>query len=193
MPYPVTGRPERPAVPFVLSSGRSSCLRAQLCGCLSAGLALALCLVLATVPPASAQGYAPYTVVGGTTASARGGVRVIGNDSGGRLRARFAEIRQIRFRGDRIEIRGSYCMSSCTLYLGAGNVCVSPATRFGFHGPSYKHRNIRAERFDYWSRRMATYYPPQISSWFLAQARYVTQGYLELSGADLIRMGVRAC
>lgn len=123
----------------------------------------------------------------------RGAVRVIGNDNGGRLRPRFEEIRHMRSRGDRVEIRGRYCHSACTLYLGAGNVCVTPSTRFGFHGPRYIGEQIDHDSFDYWSRRMADHYPPQVSSWFLTRARYVTRGYMSLSGAELIRMGVPRC
>lgn len=122
-----------------------------------------------------------------------GAVRVIGNDTGGRLRPRFEEIRRMRARGDRVEIRGRYCLSACTLYLGAGNVCVSPGTQFGFHGPGYVDAPIRYDRFEYWSQRMAAYYPPQVSSWFMTRARYVTRGYMSLSGAELIRMGVPGC
>ncbi|MGR3377410.1 hypothetical protein [Salipiger abyssi] len=147
-------------------------------------IALLAVAVFVSAPPAQA---APQYGWGG------GPVRVIGNDPGGRLKPRFEEIRRMRARGDRVEIRGSYCLSACTLYLGAGNVCVSPATRFGFHGPSYLSDPISSERFDYWSRRMAQHYPPQVSSWFLTRARYVTRGYMSLSGAELIRMGVPRC
>ena len=151
--------------------------------CLFHGLAVAVLLFGAALPMQAAPQYGR----GG------GAVHVVGNDPGGRLRARIAEISQIRARGDRVEIRGRYCHSACTLYLGAGDVCVSPATRFGFHGPSYRAAPIRADRFDYWSRRMASYYPPRLSRWFLARARHVRQGYLTLTGAELIGMGVPRC
>ncbi|MCR8549476.1 hypothetical protein M4578_16725 [Salipiger sp. P9] len=147
--------------------------------CLVLGLAL-----LALALPGAA---APYGWGSG------GAVRVIGNDSGGALKPRIEEVRRMRARGDRVEIRGSYCRSSCTLYLGAGDVCVSPATQFGFHGPGYPGRPIRYDRFDYWSQRMAAHYPPELSAWFLTRARFVTAGYMTLSGAELIRMGVPPC
>ncbi|WP_417740824.1 hypothetical protein [Salipiger sp.] len=120
-------------------------------------------------------------------------VQIVGNDGGGRLRPRLAEVQQLRDRGVRVEIRGAYCLSSCTLYLGAGNVCVRSDTAFGFHGPSYLDRPIRSERFDYWSRRMAAHYPPPLRRWFLTRARFVTRGYVTVSGADLIEMGVPRC
>ncbi|EEX13393.1 conserved hypothetical protein [Citreicella sp. SE45] len=150
---------------------------------LAAFLAL-MCFCALALP---ARGAPQYGFAGGSS------VRVIGNDNGGRLKPRFAEIRALRSRGERVEIRGRYCLSACTLYLGAGNVCVDPDTRFGFHGPGYPSQPIRRERFEYWSQRMATYYPPGVQGWFLSRARYVTSGYLTLMGADLIRMGVSRC
>lgn len=120
-------------------------------------------------------------------------VHVVGNDRGGRLKVRLDEIQKLRGQGVRVEIRGAVCLSSCTLYLGAGDVCVASDTRFGFHGPYYRSRPISAERFEYWSRRMAEHYPPPLRDWFLTEARYVSNGYLSLSGAELIRLGVARC
>jgi hypothetical protein len=146
-------------------------------------LILFVALLLLAVPGRAAPHYDPVV--------AR--VQVVGNDGGGRLRPRIAEVRQLKARGVRVEIRGAYCLSSCTLYLGAGNVCVHSQTAFGFHGPSYLDRPIRSERFDYWSRQMAAHYPPALRRWFLTSARFVTSGYVTVSGADLIRMGVPRC
>ncbi|MBY6003881.1 hypothetical protein KUV62_08185 [Salipiger bermudensis] len=120
-------------------------------------------------------------------------VHVVGNDRGGRLQPRLAEIRQLRSQGVRVEIRGNFCLSSCTLYLGAGDVCVASNTRFGFHGPYYRFKPISPDRFDYWSRRMAEHYPAPLRDWFLSEARFVSNGYVSLSGAELIRMGVPRC
>ncbi|WP_370046784.1 MULTISPECIES: hypothetical protein [Salipiger] len=142
-----------------------------------------LAVLLAAMPGQAAPQHGAYA----------GPVRVVGDDGGGRLRPRLAEVRQLRASGVRVEIRGDYCLSSCTLYLGAGNVCVRSGTSFGFHGPTYLYEPIRYDRFDYWSRRMAAHYPPELRHWFLSRARFVTHGYVTLSGADLIRMGVPRC
>lgn len=120
-------------------------------------------------------------------------VHVIGNDQGGALRARLAEVQRIRARDERVEIRGQVCHSACTLYLGVRDVCVLPATRFGFHGPVYRDRPIARERFDHWSRAMAAHYPPEIADWFMHTARHVAGGYLVRTGAELIRLGVSRC
>ncbi len=59
-------------------------------------------------------------------------VIVIGNDMGGIVGNRADEIRRINAAGTRVEIRGDVCISSCTMYLGVGDVCVSPALTSAF-------------------------------------------------------------
>ena len=90
--------------------------------------------------------------------------------------------------GRRIEIRAPECLSACTLYLGANNVCVDPDTRFGFHGG--RLRGKMDGRVDHY---IAQVYPPALGAWFLshaagkANARYLT-------GSELIkRYGFEAC
>lgn len=123
----------------------------------------------------------------------QGGVIVIGNDRGGYVGQRADEIRRIVANGQRVEIRGNICYSSCTMYLGAGNVCVSPRTSFGFHGPSDHGRPLPADRFDHWSRVMARHYREPLRSWFLQDARFIRNDVARLSGAQLIRMGYPRC
>ncbi len=82
-------------------------------------------------------------------------VIVIGNDMGGIVGNRAAEIQRINASGARVEIRGDVCVSSCTMYLGVGDVCVSP-TDFSFHGPSFFGADLPERDFEYWSQVIAS-------------------------------------
>ncbi|MCA0993918.1 hypothetical protein [Alloyangia pacifica] len=118
---------------------------------------------------------------------------VVRDDAGGPLRPRLRQVQRLRAQGARVELRGRFCNSACTLLLGAGNVCVSPQTRFGFHGPHYLAGTMSADRFDHWSARMAETYPPPLRGWFLSRARFAGPVPLTLTGAQLIAMGVAPC
>ena len=120
-------------------------------------------------------------------------VIVIRNDRGGYVGQRAEQIRQIRRSGQRVEIRGSVCLSSCTMYLGLANTCISPNTTFGFHGPSRHGRRLAPDEFEYWSALIARHYPATLRSWYMETGRTRITSYYRLSGRELIRMGVRAC
>lgn len=120
-------------------------------------------------------------------------VIVIGNDQGGYVGARAGIVDRIRTLGARVEIRGNICYSACTMYLGAGNVCVSPATIFGFHGPSRNGQALDQSDFDHWTRVMARYYALPLRQWYMDTARYERTRVTELTGAELIRLGYSAC
>lgn len=120
-------------------------------------------------------------------------IRVIQNDRGGYIGARAVEIAAINAEHTRVELRGSICYSSCTMFLGVDDVCVSPNTSFGFHGPSRHGRALPASEFDHWSHVMADHYNAALKDWFLREARHVTSGYKRISGAQLIALGYPAC
>lgn len=117
---------------------------------------------------------------------------VVRNDHGGLIQSRANKIRRIRSIGQRVEIRGT-CLSACTMYLGAGNVCIAPQARFGFHGPSSYGRRLVSTDFEKWSNVLASHYKPELQSWFMSNARYRIKGYYYISGEQLIRMGYRSC
>lgn len=120
----------------------------------------------------------------------------VGNDHGGSVAERITQINRIRATGTRVEIRDGYCQSACTMYLGLNNVCVGPSARFGFHGPAINARAglaMMPDEFEYWSQLMANYYPPQLRGWFLSTARYEIFGIIDVSGAELIRLGIPEC
>ncbi|MBS8227415.1 hypothetical protein [Vannielia litorea] len=132
----------------------------------------------------------------GTLPNARAdaaGTIVVGNDRGGFIRARLREMQRIRASGDRVEIRGRVCFSTCTMYLGAEDICVSPKTTFGFHGPAMAIGRLTPEQFDYLSKLIASHYPEPLANWYMAEGRMRTSGLYRMSGSDLIRLGVPRC
>lgn len=118
---------------------------------------------------------------------------VVGSDRGGYLHDRLIELSNLQQRGVRVEIRGKVCYSTCTMFLGLPGACVDPATTFGFHGPSRGGRRLTQEKFDYFSRVMAQYYPAPLQSWFMAEGRNRISGVHKIKGSEIIRMGVPAC
>ncbi|KIC18717.1 hypothetical protein [Leisingera sp. ANG-DT] len=118
---------------------------------------------------------------------------VVGSDRGGYLHDRLIELKNLQQNGVRVEIRGKVCYSTCTMFLGLPGACVDPATTFGFHGPSRGGRRLTQEKFDYFSRVMAQYYPAPLKNWFMAEGRNRISGVHKISGREIIRMGVPAC
>jgi hypothetical protein len=118
---------------------------------------------------------------------------VIGDDRGGLVGARAELIDRLRAVAARVEIRGNVCYSACTMYLGAGDVCVSPTTVFGFHGPTRNGQTLAPESFDHWTGVMARHYSTPLRTWFMTIARYEQSGVMELPGTELIRIGYAAC
>ncbi len=119
----------------------------------------------------------------------------IGNDPGGRIMDRMVQI-EIANRTDvQFRIIGDYCNSSCTMLLGADDVCVSPETVFGFHGPRRLDRKQMAtDEFDRKSVTLSSYYPGPVSTWFMTKARYAGPDELYfVSGEYLIGLGIKEC
>ena len=128
-----------------------------------------------------------------TFVQAQASAFIVRNDRGGIVGERVEEIRRLKATGQRVEIQGNICLSSCTMYLGAGDVCVNPDTRFGFHGPSYYGQPLAPEYFEYWSEVIAEYYPKPVRDWFMEKARHRLNGYYTIKGTELIRLGMRSC
>ncbi len=118
---------------------------------------------------------------------------VVGNDRGGMIGERAKAIERLRASQARVEIRGSVCYSACTMYLGISDVCVSPATTFGFHGPSRNGQALPPNEFDHWSRVMARYYPENLRRWYLETGRYAQLQPMQISGREIIKMGYQPC
>jgi hypothetical protein len=122
-----------------------------------------------------------------------GATIIINGDPGGSVRKRYGEIQQINRLGQRVEIRRGACMSSCTMFLGVQNVCVTPQAVLGFHGPYRFGSKLTQVEFDRWSKVISAHYPPAIKTWYMTSARYNTRKPSKLSGVELIRLGVRKC
>ena len=118
---------------------------------------------------------------------------VVGNDHGGYLRDRLIELRNLQRSGKRVEIRGQVCFSTCTMFLGLPDTCISPNTIFGFHGPSRNGQQLARKDFDYFSRVIADYYPEALREWFMEEGRNRISGIHKVRGSEIIRMGVPAC
>lgn len=155
-------------------------------------LASALMLALFLALPASARHLAPH-VADHSHARPEQPVFTVQDDRGGLVSERQAQIRRLLRNGTRIEIRGSVCLSSCTMYLGVPDVCVLPRTRFGFHGPSDHGKPLSHRQFNYWSQVIADHYPKHLSRWYMQTARHLSKGYYHLTGAQLIELGFPNC
>ena len=118
---------------------------------------------------------------------------VVNNDRGGLINDRLRQMRTLLKRGQRVEIRGDFCFSTCTMLLGMPNVCILPGTAFGFHGPSRLGRPLEEQVFRRASLVIAGFYPEGLRDWYLNTARFQIDGVMQRSGAELIRMGIRSC
>ena len=120
-------------------------------------------------------------------------VYVVNNDRGGSIRDRLIELRNLRASGQRVEIRGEICFSTCTMLLGLPQTCISPNTTFGFHGPSKSGKQLKPDRFEYFSRVISQYYPVPLQTWYMSTGRNRISRMYRIKGTEIVRMGVRAC
>ena len=129
------------------------------------------------------------------TIAMAGNALIIHDDRGGGVVERAQAIERYRQSGIRVEIRGNFCMSACTMYLGLENTCVRPETVFGFHGPSSSVYGVALSpaSFERWSRVMAAHYPEPLRAWFLSKGRHRTVGFHRYDGAALIELGIERC
>ena len=118
---------------------------------------------------------------------------VIGNDFGGLIWNRMVRLRDIHTSGQSVRIDGAICFSTCTMYLGVANVCISSDTVFGFHGPTATDRQLRERDVDFLSTLIASYYPPALRAWYLQTGRYSTNRIYRIQGSELIRLGLPSC
>lgn len=118
----------------------------------------------------------------------------IKNDRGGKLRDQAHRLQRLRQTGQPVWIVGDVCYSTCTMYLGLPQTCVSPRTQFGFHAPTEYGRRLDPATFETASRIIMSHYPPVLHDWYMAYGRHQMRGVLKISGADLIRIGAsRPC
>lgn len=124
-------------------------------------------------------------------------IKVIHNGPGGNL---LKHIRAIDSETRPVEIRGNFCFSACTLWLGYKDVCVERKTAFTFHGPKRGFSGIvlgagmtpEDKYFEPVTQLIAEYYPSPIDDWFLEKVRY--SGDHTIKGTWLIdSLGIPEC
>lgn len=115
------------------------------------------------------------------------------NLRGGVVSDRVKEIKHIIASGERVRLDAAKCLSSCTMYLGTPDVCVTPAATFGFHGPQNARTPLTPRQFEYWSQVIASHYPKPLANWYMATGRHIKNGYYFLTGKQLIKLGVARC
>ena len=119
---------------------------------------------------------------------------LVGNHKGGYLYGTIADVKDINALSLPVRITGNYCLSSCTLFLGAHKVCVSQTTRFGFHKPGNYVGLKHLSPVVVWRaiRHVAEYYNAPLSAWWRSTGSQ-SSTLIYLSGSELIRMGYKEC
>lgn len=109
-------------------------------------------------------------------------VLTIRSDGGGDIHD-YAELvatmgsKQVRIEG--------VCKSSCTMFLGMENVCVSPTAFFGFHGPSSNNESIR-HLMDL-VQKISDHHPAAIGKLF-REDWGLNQDFTWLTGAEVLEL-----
>jgi len=135
--------------------------------------------------------YRNATVQGGSGFVVR--TKTVRNDRGGLLIERLRELRELRRSQRPVRVVGNLCYSTCTLFLGLPNTCVSPDTVFGFHGPSSYGRPLKPDTFERASSIIANHYPAPLKNWYMEKGRKRLNGMYYIRGANIIAMGVPSC
>ncbi|HEY8162407.1 MAG: hypothetical protein ACR650_12240 [Methylocystis sp.] len=121
---------------------------------------------------------------------------VVDHDYGGRVEPYVARLAQARARGEQVRIGPVECDSSCTLYLGARNSCVSPGAVFGFHAP-WVGGPTSGVVDPQMTAVFASAYKAPLRRIFLRHVRntrgMVPGPLLRISGAQLASLGYRLC
>ena len=105
--------------------------------------------------------------------------------------ARFdAVVSQYNGSGELFRIDG-HCQSSCTLFLGIRNVCISPGASLLFHA-AHDDRRVKSA---FWTRHFLEAYNTSLRSYLLAHhALDEVKKFYTISGRDMIGMfGYRQC
>ena len=112
-------------------------------------------------------------------------------DEGGSIQKYQRDIARYNALGQTVVIDGK-CMSACTMFLGADNVCVTPRAEFLFHGAiptaiGETRKNQNAV--------MAAYYPDPLRKWFYESgASQYTVVFMELERKKVMELsGVGYC
>jgi hypothetical protein len=118
---------------------------------------------------------------------------VVGDHVGGLVYGIGADVEDINHLGLRVEIVGKYCNSSCTLFLGAKKVCVSPETLFGFHKPRKSNGStLNRKKLSLVNSYFGKHYKKTIRDWWEKNGSRSTE-FVYLKGDELIKHGYQSC
>lgn len=110
-------------------------------------------------------------------------------DRGGNVFEYLTDVDKIDAHHEQIKIEG-WCISACTVKLGAKNVCIYPDATLYFHQASDSKTGIRS---DLGTLLMYDEYPPKIQKW-VTEHKALDHEYLtSMSGTEAISLGIKEC
>ena len=110
-------------------------------------------------------------------------------DNGGKVDDYLAYVDSADAHHEQIRIEG-WCISACTVKLGAKDVCIYPSATLYFHQASDP---ITGARSDLATAMMFEEYPPKIQEWVTEHKALDHEYLISLSGADAIKRGISEC
>ena len=116
------------------------------------------------------------------------------SDRGGYVYQYIERVNAMVASGESMEIRAASCISACTFYLGVPGTCVSPTTRFGFHGAGVDGVRLHPDpRHDFVIAAVYRRNSPALADWFIANAAW-KMPLKYLMGKDLVeKFGFPQC
>jgi hypothetical protein len=98
-------------------------------------------------------------------------------------------VRQYNQSGEEFRIEG-HCQSSCTMFLGIRNVCVTRSARLLFHAGHDRQWNIRPSA----TQHKMKHYNAKLRAYLVANRIMETISFTTISGSDMItKFGYREC
>ena len=146
-------------------------------------------LVLAALVLIATQAQADQVFKDGDWVIDTPAVLTIRSDGGGNIHDYADLVETMGSKQVRIE---GVCKSSCTMFLGMENVCVSPTAFFGFHGPSSNDESIR--HLMNLVEKIAEHHPAAIGKLF-REDWGLDQDFTWLTGAEVLALApaLHAC
>jgi hypothetical protein len=91
-------------------------------------------------------------------------------------------------------LKGGVCASACTLIFSRPDTCVHKEARIIFHSPrGLGGTELLDSDYKFYVSFMSLSYPPKVAKIFLERAEKSKNFQFELSGADMIKAGVKEC
>ena len=110
-------------------------------------------------------------------------------DRGGNIFEYLTYIQNADIRNTQIRIKG-WCISACTMKLGAKDVCIYPDATLFFHEAYDAKTRIRSELG---TQLMFDVYPIKIQEWVTEHKALENKTLTSLSGSSAIELGITEC